>query len=145
MKQWKLIIIWLFSSTLAANAEIELLQHDSYSTGDSVIYQSEFQPGEVAAVRFVPEIECPCLVTDIALLFAGSQDTRNIGIKIWQDPDGNIDPGMLLIHDFTTLSASEDTIQTVDMRPSSVVVQGPFRVGIQHFIFGLTGGSYRRG
>lgn len=130
---------WLLTTlvAVAAAADIEQVSIDNYVPGNPVTYQSDFQPGEIAAVRFEPQIECPCLITDVSIVFAGAPDSRQIGIKIWEDFDGNTQPGTLLVHDFANLTSADDSLQDIDMRPSSVVVQGPFRVGIQTLSIGL--------
>lgn len=137
MKRWAALMVGLALPALSAQAEIEQFQNDGYEVGDAITYLGDVQPGEIAAVRFEPQIECPCLVTEISLVFAGAEDPQNIGFKIWQDAEGTAEPGTLMLHDFTTLTPSDSAIQTVDVSDSGIVVNGPFRVGIQSLNFGL--------
>lgn len=122
-----------------AHAADETLQNDGFFSGAPVNFQAGFVAGEVAAARFVPSTPCPCLVTGITLLFGGSAETREMGLRLWEDPLGATDPGLEVFNGTVTLTGSNVNLQQIDLSLAPVVVQGPFRVGLEFAHSGLPG------
>ncbi len=114
----------------SALAVEETLQNDGFVSGAPVNFQAGFVAGEIAAARFEPQIDCPCRVTGITLLFGGSNDTQFMGISVWDDPAGTSEPGALLFDAIVPLTGSNQFLQQIDLSLSSIVVDGPFRVGL---------------
>ena len=117
-------------SNAAFSAE-ETLQNDGFTSGAPVNFQAGFVAGEVAAARFEPQIACPCVVESITLLFGGAAGTREIGVSVWDDPANNDAPGTLLFTGDVTLTGSNVNLQEIDLSLTPVIVNGPFRVGIE--------------
>lgn len=121
----------------AAGAVQEELRNDGFETGQPVNFQAGFLEGEIGAVRLTPTQACPCSVENVLLLFGGSADTVPIVLHIWDDADGNLDPGPLLYLDSFSLTASNSALQLIDLSAANVVVSGPFRVGVEFTHAGL--------
>jgi hypothetical protein len=90
-----------------------------------------FIEGEIGAARLVPTLACPCSLENVSLLLGGSADTVPIVLRVWDDPDGNVDPGSPLYVDSFSLTGSNNALQLIDLSAANVVVAGPFRVGIE--------------
>jgi hypothetical protein len=119
-----------------AAAQQEELRNDGFETGQPVTFQAGFVEGEIAAVRLVPTLACPCRVETVSLLFGGAGDTLPVLLHIWED-DGNDDPGPSLYVDSFQLTGANNALQVIDPSPADVIVNGPFRVGIEFTHSGL--------
>lgn len=115
----------------AATAIEETLQNDGFVDGSPVVFQAGFVAGEIAASRFIPTIACPCVVDSVTLLFGGASGTRTMGISIWEDAAGTAGPGSLLFSGDVELTGSNLFLQQIDLSLTAVVVNGPFRVGLE--------------
>ncbi|NNF17106.1 MAG: hypothetical protein HKN70_10185 [Gammaproteobacteria bacterium] len=115
----------------------ETLQNDGFASGATVTFQGGFVAGEMAAARFVPQIGCPCIIETISLLFGGAVETRDVGINIWDDSAGSTVPGPLLFTGTVSLTGSNVNLQEIDFSLSPVLVDGPFRVGLEFTHSGL--------
>ncbi|MFK8031821.1 MAG: hypothetical protein AB8G18_16410 [Gammaproteobacteria bacterium] len=107
------------------------LKNDDFVSGATATFQAGFVVNEVAAVRLVPPVACPCTVTSVSLLFGGSSQTRQMGLQIWDDSSGGASPGILLFDGDVTLTGSNINFQQIDLLTSPVTVSGPFRVGLR--------------
>ena len=123
--------------SLEASALQEELRNDGFEPGLPVNFQAGFLEGEIGAVRLTPTIACPCSLENVSLLLGGSADTVPIVLHVWNDPDGNVDPGSLLYVDSFSLTGSNIALQLIDLSAANVVVTGPFRVGIEFTHAGL--------
>jgi hypothetical protein len=119
-----------------AQAQEEELRNDGFETGQPVNFQAGFVEGEIAAVRLVPTLSCPCRVENVSLLFGGAGGTLPVLLRIWEDT-GNVDPGTPLYVDSFQLTGSNVALQVIDPSPTEVIVDGPFRVGIEFAHSGL--------
>jgi hypothetical protein len=116
-----------------ALAQIEDLQNDGWSSGQGAAFQSGFAAGEIGAVRLVPTIACPCQVEKISLLFGGATSTQMVSIQLWDDPGTTNDPGAPIGLPFdVSLTGADDVLHEVTLG-DDVLVNGPFRVGIEFF------------
>ena len=115
----------------------ETLVNDGFVDGAPVNFQAGFIAGEMAAARFEPQIPCPCVVTRIEMLFGGSTGTRDMGILVWDDAGGASIPGTLLYSGDVTLTGSNFFLQQIDLTLTPIVVEGPFRVGLEFRHSGL--------
>jgi hypothetical protein len=121
----------------ASRAQSEELQNDGWSSGEAAFFQAGFQTGEIGAVRLVPTIACPCEVEKVTLLFGGDPSTKMVAVQFWEDPGDTDDPGAPIGLPFDVeLTGDDDQLHEVVLG-DSVVVNGPFRVGIEFFHDGL--------
>ena len=129
----RILTATLLAATLSQSALAieETLQNDGFVDGAPVNFQAGFIAGEIAAARFEPQIPCPCVVTSIELLFGGATGTRDMGILVWDDAVGADFPGTLLFTGDVTLTGSNFFLQQIDLTLSTIVVEGPFRVGLE--------------
>ncbi len=118
-----------------SRARSEELQNDGWSSGATAFFQGGFETGEIGAVRLVPAIACPCEVEKITLLFGGDpppQMPQMVGVHFWDDPGDFDDPGAPIGLPFDVdLTGNDNQLHEVSF--SDVVVNGPFRVGIEFF------------
>ena len=114
-----------------ANAVDETLQNDGFFSGALANFQGGFIAGEIAAARFVPQGSCPCLLTGVTLLFGGSSSTQEMGLRVWDDTAGNDIPGFELFSGSVSLTGSNVNLQQIDLSLAPVVINGPFRVGLE--------------
>jgi hypothetical protein len=120
-----------------AFAQTEVLQNDGWSSGQSVAFQGGFVSGEIGAVRLVPTVACPCQVEKVSLLFGGAASTHMVSIQFWDDPGTFNDPGAPIGLPFdVSLTGADDVLQEVTLG-DDVIVNGPFRVGIEFVHDGL--------
>jgi hypothetical protein len=117
---------------LPAWSETEELKVDSFVSGQPVSFQAGFFPGEMGAVRLEPTIACPCKVDHITLVYGGGTGTNTLGVYIWDDL-GVASPGTELFNGTANLTGSNDSLQqiTLPVGVDAVLVDGPFRVGIE--------------
>jgi hypothetical protein len=73
----------------------------------------------------------------IALLFGGAAGTQDVGVLVWDDPTGALDPGVPIFDGTATLTGSNQNVQQIDLSSQNVFVSGPFRVGIEFMHSGL--------
>ncbi|MFK8015047.1 MAG: hypothetical protein AB8G17_06370 [Gammaproteobacteria bacterium] len=114
-----------------ASADQEMLQNDGFFSGAAATFQGGFISGEVAAVRFVPQIPCPCVVQDVTVLFGGTPGTEVMGVSVWEDAANADIPGNLLFTGDVTLQGSNVNLQVIDLTLTPIIVNGPFRVGLE--------------
>ena len=115
----------------------ELLANDTWLNGDPAAFQAGFVAGETAAVRLVPEGPCPCPVDAIRFLFGGAPGTHDVTLRLWDDAALTAAPGSELYATTLQLTGSDEFMQEVDIRVAGVVVDGPFRVGLEFTHAGL--------
>jgi len=120
-----------------ASAAVEELRLDGFETGQTAFFQSGFVTGEVGAVRLTPTLACPCQVLQVTVLFGGAASTENVGVLVWDDPTGALDPGVPIFDGTATLTGSNQNLQQIDLNSQNVFVSGPFRVGIEFTHSGL--------
>ena len=118
-------------------AVAEELRNDGFASGQAVNFQAGFIEAEIAAVRLEPTIACPCIVEDVSLLFGGTTDTLPVILRIWDDAPSTPDPGAPLFVDSFAITGSNDQLAIIDLSGEDVVVDGPFRVGIEFAHAGL--------
>jgi hypothetical protein len=116
---------------VASAASAQLLANDSWVSGQPVSFQGGFVAGETAAVRLVPAGPCPCQVDEVRFLFGGSGGTHDVVLRIWDDAAGAFTPGALIHSETVSLTGTNDFLQSVDLRAQAVMVDGPFRVGLE--------------
>ena len=118
-------------------AQTEELRNDGFETGQPVGFQDGFVQHEIGAVRLVPTLSCPCRVENVSLLFGGAGSTLPVLLHIWDDAAGNAQPGTPLYEDSFQLTGVSNALQVIDPSPTDVIVNGPFRVGIEFTHAGL--------
>jgi hypothetical protein len=121
----------------SAAAQQEELRNDGFDPGEAVSFQAGFVDGEIGAVRLVPTLACPCRLENVSLLFGGAGDTLAVILRVWDDSAGANDPGASLYVDSFQLTGSNNALQVIDPSPAEVIVNGPFRVGIEFAHSGL--------
>jgi hypothetical protein len=108
-----------------------LLASDSYVAAASPSFQMDFVATETAAVRFDPEDACPCELLDVRFLFGGDAGTKVVTLRVWDDSALNDEPGAEIYSRDVALEADDQVLQVVDLSGESIVVGGPYRVGIE--------------
>lgn len=127
---WALLVFAIF--TLHAPATLaEILQLDGWSSGQVAVFQGGFENGETAAVRLAPTGPCPCQVDEVRFLFGGAGTTHDVTIRIWDDSALTDTPGAELHSVTIPVTGTNDFMQSVDLRAAGVMVNGPFRVGLE--------------
>jgi hypothetical protein len=114
-----------------------LLANDTWLPGQTAAFQAGFLPGETAAVRLTPGGPCPCPVERIQFLFGGAAGTHDVTLRIWDDSALMDDPGAELYSSTLQLTGSDEFMQEVDIGAVGLVVNGPFRVGLEFTHAGL--------
>jgi hypothetical protein len=122
---------WIIRAVQGGAGAGELLASDGWVNEQVVAFEAGFEPGEVAAVRFVPSDPCPCTLDQIRLLFGGSTDSESLILRIWDDAALTDAPGSELYSDTVQLTGRDDFIQELDLTAAGITVNGPFRVGIE--------------
>jgi hypothetical protein len=115
----------------------ELLHNDGWVDGQPVGFQAGFQPGEIAAARFVPGGPCPCTLDQLRLLFGGAPDSESVILHVWDDSALTDAPGAELYSSTLQLTGSDDFLQELDLTVAGITVTGPFRVGLEFQHTGL--------
>jgi hypothetical protein len=114
-----------------------VLQNDSWVQGENVNFQSGFVAGEMAASRLVPVLSGPLPINNVHFLFGGETTMQPITLHIWQDGAGTDLPGVEIYSMDYVLTGSNSAWQEIDLSAEGVVVDGPFRVGIEFQHAGL--------
>lgn len=126
-------------TSLAASATPQTLQNDGFVDGAPASFQAGFITTEIGAARFVPTIACPCVIESVTVLFGGNTESRLMGVLIWDDPGSTPAPGDLLFSGEATLTGSTVAFNEIDLSLAPIIVNGPFRVGIEFGHDGLPG------
>ena len=134
---------WVESSTLGLtgdwitravvtnqNQETLALGHDNWDSLELPAFQDGFLAGEIAAVRLEPDIPCPCLIQGVRLMFGGAAGSAPVTLRIWED-GGLVTPGAELFSAALVLDANDVALNAIDLSATPVLVNGPFRVGIE--------------
>lgn len=118
-----LMASWSFAATELVN--------DGWSDGQPAVFQGGFAAGEIGASRFTPVGPCPCAVTQVSLLYGGANTTRNVRLHIWEDGALVATPGPELFSWDFELTGDNAALQILDIKAFGVIVNSPFRVGIE--------------
>jgi hypothetical protein len=113
------------------------LQNDGWFTGETAAFQEGFAPGEIAAVRLVPSDPCPCPLSRVRFLFGGAPGIETITLHVWDDSAGTPSPGTELYAADYEIGGIDEALLDLDLRPASISVNGPFRIGIELHQSGL--------
>jgi hypothetical protein len=127
---------WIVRAAVT-NQDLETasLGYDDWDAITLPAFQGGFVAGEIAAVRLVPDIPCPCVVQGVRLMFGGAPGNAPVTLRIWQD-GGAVAPGAEVYSVPLVLAANDLALTALDLSAAGVVVSGPFRVGIE---FGAAG------
>jgi len=131
------VLSGLLVTAASAPALDTSLQIDGYSSGQSVAFQGGFSAGETGAVRLTPPGPFPMKVTQVTFLFGGAAGQAQLQLKIYDDSAGTLVPGTELYSNTYLVEASNTDLQLIDLGAQDVLVNGPFRVGIQMVQGGL--------
>ena len=122
---------------LAAQAASAVeLANDGYVDGGSAAFQVSFFGGEIAAVRLVPA-QGPVTVERVRFLFGGAAVARDVVLHIWDDSAETLTPGAELYSGVHSVIGFDTGLQEINLSGQSIVVPGPFRVGIEFVAAGL--------
>ncbi|MEO1573975.1 MAG: hypothetical protein AAFU65_03355, partial [Pseudomonadota bacterium] len=110
-----LFAAFALATAAPANAAEELLQNDGFIDGGVASFQAGFIATEVAAARFVPTIDCPCLIESVTVLYGGTTGQRDVQVTIWDDPTGAPTPGAPLFTGDVTLTGSNIAFNEIDL------------------------------
>jgi len=130
------IFLTLFSQV---NAEIIVLQNDSWDLGENAYYQQGFIEGEIMAAKFTAEEDqYPYQMRKVRVLVGDGGPGGAYGafvLHIWEDNGGTTDPGDLLVyHDSYQLTAGY--LNEIDLDPlmPPEIASGSVRVGLQFIL-----------
>jgi len=112
------------------NAETSVLGYDNWNDLPFPVFQDGFTAGEIAAVRLVPGIPCPCIVQGVRLMFGGAEGSAVVTLHVWED-GGVLDPGVEVYSASLELAASDLALNAIDLSSAGILVNGPFRVGVE--------------
>jgi len=122
---------------LAAHAASAVeLANDGYVENGSAAFQAGFVGGEIGAVRLVPD-QGPVTVERVRLLFGGDAVSRDVVLHIWDDSAEALEPGAELYSGIHSVTGFDTALQEINLSGESIVVTGPFRVGIEFVAAGL--------
>lgn len=121
---------WIMRAAVTnQDLETAVLGYDDWDAFELPAFQDGFAVGEIAAVRLVPDGQCPCEVLGVRLMFGGAPGMGSATLKIWDDaPDAT--PGSELYSVPIVLEANDLVLRDIDLSTTPVPVDGPFRVGI---------------
>jgi hypothetical protein len=63
-------------------------------------------------------------------MFGGASGSADVTLRFWDD-SGVVDPGSLLFSIPLTLTANDLALNAIDLSTTPVLVNGPFRVGVE--------------
>lgn len=127
---------WIMRAAVTAQDEVTtVLGYDNWNDLGLPAFQGGFEAGEIAAARLTPGIACPCRITGLRLMFGGAEGPVPVTLRIWED-GGMVNPGTEVWSAPMMLSGNEVAMTSIDLSAESIVVSGPFRVGIE---FGQAG------
>jgi len=122
---------WIMRAVVTNNnLEASVLGYDEWDALELPVFQDGFTAGEIAAVRLEPDIPCPCLVTGVRLMFGGAPGSADVTLHFWDD-SGVVVPGSQLFSLPLTLTANDLALNVIDLSTTPVLVNGPFRVGVE--------------
>lgn len=122
---------WIMRAVVTnKNLETAALGYDDWDSVSLPVFQDGFTAGEMAAVRLEPGIPCPCVITDLRLMFGGAGGDSSVILRIWDDV-GTLEPGIELYSSATSLEANDLSLNRIALTPAGVPVNGPFRIGIE--------------
>lgn len=112
------------------NLETSVLGYDNWNELPFPVFQEGFTAGEIAAVRLVPATPCPCVVQGVRLMFGGAEGNASVTLRIWED-GGGLNPGAEVYSSPMVLTANSQALNAIDLSSEGILVNGPFRVGIE--------------
>jgi len=126
----------------ADGSRAEEIRIDGFESGQEALLQLGLSQGDILAVRLVPTIQCPCKVTDVRFLLGTPPEivalagelTGEYDIHIWEDPSGDRVPGTLIFTGPISQISSGNQFISIDTEPEDIIVNGPFRVGLELII-----------
>jgi hypothetical protein len=122
---------WIIRAVLGGEAAGELVNNDTWVSGQQAGFQLGFAAGETAAARFVPDGPCPCDLDRIRFLFGGSSATETVILRVWDDSALTLAPGAELYSAAIQLTGTDAFLQELDLTVANISVNGPFRVGVE--------------
>ena len=112
------------------NLETSVLGYDDWNELSLPVFQGGFSAGEIAAVRLVPAITCPCIVRGVRLMFGGAEGSAPVTLRIWED-GGALNPDAEVYSAPLVLTANDLALNVIDLSAAGIRVNGPFRVGVE--------------
>jgi hypothetical protein len=127
---------WIMRAAVTAqDAVTTVLGYDNWNDLGLPAFQGGFEAGEIAAARLTPAIPCPCRITGLRFMFGGASGPVPVTLRIWEDV-GVVNPGTEVWSAPMMLEGNDVALTNIDLAAESIVVSGPFRVGIE---FGQAG------
>ncbi len=121
------LVLW----TTPANGAVQLLQNDSFQSGDQAAFQQGFVSGEMAAVTLGP-LGSAFHVLNIQLLFGGDTSQQTVTLHVYQD-NGTANPGTEIYSGDYQLTGSNENLVQIDVSGENIVVGSGvmFRVALE--------------
>jgi hypothetical protein len=133
---WRGIGVAAILALAAHAASADELANDGYVEGGSAAFQAGFVAGEIGAVRLLPD-QGPVTVERVRFLFGGAAVGRDVVLHIWDDSAETLAPGAELYSGVHSVIGLDTVLQELDLSGQSIVVPGPFRVGIEFVSAGV--------
>jgi hypothetical protein len=133
---WLRIGVAAIVALAAHAASADELANDGYVEGGSAGFQAGFVEGEIGAVRLVPG-QGPVMVERVRFLFGGAEAARDVVLRIWDDSAETLTPGDELYSGLHSVIGFDAALQEINLSGQSIIVPGPFRVGIEFVSTGL--------
>jgi len=127
---WLRIGVAAILALAAHAASADELANDGYVEGGSAAFQGGFVAGEIGAVRLVPA-QGPVTVERVRFLFGGAAVGRDVVLHHWDDSAEALAPGAELYSGIHSVIGFDTALQEINISGESIVVTGPFRVGIE--------------
>jgi hypothetical protein len=112
------------------------LRNDGWHSGQTVAFHAGFVAGEIAAVRLLPDVPCPCPLNRVRFVFGGAEQIESVTLHVWDDGAGTDAPGAELYSGSFEIVGFDRALQEIDLRTQGIEVSGAFRVGLE---FGHSG------
>jgi MYXO-CTERM domain-containing protein len=106
------------------------LANDGFTVGQTPGFQGGFVSGEIGASRFDAGAT-PASLRSVRFLFGPAGATKVIALHVWDDDARSLMPGGELHSAQYEVTAADDAMQEIDLSSDNLVVQGPFRVGVE--------------
>lgn len=113
------------------------VRNDGFEPGLSAGFQIGFVAGETGAARLVPTGSFPQQLGAVRFLFGGASGTQTITLRVWDDDLVSAAPGVELFSGDFQVTAADNALQEIDLSGAGVLVDGPFRVGLEFQHSGL--------
>ncbi len=113
----------------SSSAHAEILQLDSFQTGNAAGFQAGFIVGEAGAVRLKTNDSGDWQLTRVLLLFGGATTQETVTLNVYAGSQ-TASPGALLFSGDFQVTGSNENMSELNLSAENLIVSGNFRVSI---------------